>query len=225
MLKLFDKVLQYNYDHGKQFAKTEYTEGDRKLFTNIVRDGATNKDGEPMPPSIQPKIPYKGNPNDQNDKTNYNMTIYYDENDDRTATSFEELREFIPKNSKIKFIFNMKPWFVQKKFGITLSIIQFFVIPRQTVNRNIGFAFSTSEQEINTVKKQIAEEIKKEEAEAEPEEEDEEITVEDEEVPDSDEEEEEEEEEEESEPEPEPEPVKPVKKTVKKAPAKKTARK
>ena len=221
----WDKFDEYMIDYGVKHSKIifgkEYKESQRAvveaLYTRCIKRDANDSDSE-YPPRIAPKFL-----KDREDHSRPNVLFYHSSDEEVKIESFDQLTEMIPKGIKMKIIFSGRPWFISGRFGVSFNVHQ-ILAPKKMLSRPNTFAFN---DEDNVPKEHVVSDENDEEDEdhsnvvenSDAENSDVENSDNDsDEDEDDEDEDDDDEDDEENQPEPEP-----VKKTTRKAPAKKGA--
>lgn len=174
-----DKLM---VNHGVEFAAA-VTGGKKKklskdaaeaICTPVVKT-SNDKDGNPYPPRLQPKIPKARDPEDSKKvlANTPNVSVFYEgSNDPVEFETFDELAEIIPKGSIVKAILQPRVWYIGgKTYGLSLAVLSLLV--RKRINsRPEGYAFSVPAE--NEDGDSAAEEAEEEQPDSDAEEADEE---------------------------------------------------
>lgn len=114
------------------------------ICTPVVKM-SNDKDGNPYPPRLQPKIPCARDPEDSK-KTLANVpnvSVFYEGSDEPVEfETFDELAELVPKGSVVKAILQPRVWYIGgKTYGLSLAVLS-LLVRKRTKSRPEGYAFS-----------------------------------------------------------------------------------
>lgn len=133
-------LLKYGIEHSKViFGKVHQHEAVvEALFTPTIKR-SEDKDGNPYPHRIAPKIPA-----DYDDESRPNIKVYQDTQDDLNVDgfTFTELKEVVGKGTFVAGIIQPRLWFISGKYGVTWKVIQMKVHAKKTFGKPTSYAFS-----------------------------------------------------------------------------------
>lgn len=142
-MKVDKKFTDYLVENSKTTLGKQYKPAQREvveaLQSRMVKHGDEDENGVPYPPRIAPKI---GKDMENQDKPA--VAVYLDSEDDQDVGSFEELKNLVPKGSRVRLIIQPKLWFISGKAGISCRVVQIQVQPTGGA-RLQGFSFSKGE--------------------------------------------------------------------------------
>ena len=142
---------EFMIDYGVRFSKKifgkEYTEAQRELvkafYTPLVKDPSVNKEtGEPYPLKISPKIPkvWEDPPTTLNGVPE--LEVYTSSEEDQHPESWEDLEELLPNRVPTTGILRIRPWFVNKKYGLSMTLMKVKAMPVEKNEPPRGYSFS-----------------------------------------------------------------------------------
>ena len=148
-LEGMDKVLlQYGLDNSKAiFGKVHQHEAVvEALFTPTIKR-SEDKDGNPYPHRIAPKIPA-----DYDNPERPNVKVFKDSYEDLNTDefTFPELKELVQKGSFVAGIIQPRLWFISGKYGITWKVVQMKVHAKKTYGKPTSYAFSDNTSDTET---------------------------------------------------------------------------
>ena len=129
------------------------------LYNSIVKPSAK----EEYPDAINLKVPV-----DWSGNKDFAMSLY-DKTKNEINLTYDNIEQYLPKLCELKTIIHVSHvWFVGKKFGITIKLLQAMVYPKETIS---GYAFLGNDDAEESEEEEEEEQEKEEEEEEEEEEE------------------------------------------------------
>ena len=122
--KLVKKKALKNKDWKKQLPKGLDEAGLKYCYKSVIKTSSNEKYAD----SVNTKVPI-----DWNNKQP--ALQLYGKNKDKLDVTFETIENLLPKLSELKGLIQISNvWFVNKKFGITIKLLQGMVYPKETLS-------------------------------------------------------------------------------------------
>ena len=135
--KLVCKKALKNKEWKKQLSKKLNEAMLEAFYTPVVRASSNEK----YPDSMNLKVPI-------NWTTSEPALQLYGKNKDKLDLTFDNIEQLLPKLSELKGLVQVSHvWFVSKKFGVTLKLLQGMVYPKETLTGYSLADDSDSEEE------------------------------------------------------------------------------
>jgi hypothetical protein len=166
---LIDKNIEYSKIFlGKEQKSRAVVED--LLEDSFMKENKTTKAGDPVEDSITIKIRCDKNKKTDEDGNEYDecvplCDVYLEDGTEVKFKDINDLKAKIPGGSRVKVIYAMRLWFMQKKMGISFDAVSILVIPRLMKSRKVGFSFKINKKELEKEKKAIEKEQEKEKTE------------------------------------------------------------
>jgi hypothetical protein len=139
---LDEKAIDYGITNSQTIFSKKYDESQRgivadALYTRLIKPSAIDPNtGNPWPDKISLKISKKDQLPD--------VMIFKDSPEPITLDSWDTLKNIITKGSSLKAIIEVKLYFLNKKFGINIKVLQIKLVSIDRPGRPVGYAFSES---------------------------------------------------------------------------------
>ena len=155
MFEEFHKVDEYMIKHvgveqSEKIFKTKYTEEQiniiRALYSPIVKTSSkVGSDGSRYPNGISAKFSTKYIKNaGPDEETEPDVLVFkYGDTTPLQINSWDDLSNSIPAKSYVTLIIRFRPWFINKKFGVSLRVVQVMVDDTHNNGIPTSYAFST----------------------------------------------------------------------------------
>lgn len=150
-----EKAIDYGITNSQAIFSKKYDESQRSivadaLYTRLIKPSGTDPTtGNPWPDKITLKVMKKDQLPD--------VMIFKDSPEPVNLDSWETLKNTITKGSSMKAIIEFRLYFLNKKFGINIRVLQIKLMSIDRPGRPIGYAFSetlpTIKNEENIVQK------------------------------------------------------------------------
>jgi len=131
--ELDEKMIDFGVEHSKVILGQKYTQGQREIvramYTTLVK---TSEEGD-YPPRIQINIQKRGDIPQ--------VLFYHSEQEEVEIESFKQLVDLVRKGAVVKTLVTLRPWFINKKFGISL-VLQQIIVPKNAGGRPTSYAFN-----------------------------------------------------------------------------------
>ena len=153
-----EKAIDYGIANSQMIFSKKYDESQRNivadaLFTRCIKPSGTDPNtGNPWPDKITLKVMKKDLLPD--------VLIFKDSPEPVTLDSWDTLKNTITKGCSMKAIVEFRLYFLNKKFGINVRVLQVKLMTIDRPGRPTGYAFSETLNIKN--EKEIEKEIKKE---------------------------------------------------------------
>lgn len=150
-LKQLQELDEFMVDYGIRYSKhifgKEYTESHREIvrefYSPLIKEPKVNADtGEPYPYRISPKIKkvWEETPTSSNGVPN--LEVYTSSVDDNHPESWDDLNTLLPGRVSSTGIISFRPWFVNKKYGLSMTLLKLKVMPVERNEAPRGYSFS-----------------------------------------------------------------------------------
>ena len=150
-LKQLQELDEFMVDYGIRYSKhifgKEYTESHREIvrefYSPLIKEQKVNADtGEPYPYRISPKIKkvWEDTPTSTNGVPN--VEVYTSSEADNQPESWDSLNTLLPGRVSSTGILSLRPWFVNKKFGLSMTLLKLKVMPVERNEAPRGYSFS-----------------------------------------------------------------------------------
>jgi len=150
-----EKAIDYGITNSQAIFSKKYDENQRSivadaLYTRLIKPSGTDPTtGNPWPDKITLKVMKKDQLPD--------VMIFKDSPEPVNLDSWETLKNTITKGSSMKAIIEFRLYFLNKKFGINIRVLQIKLMSIDRPGRPVGYAFSetlpTIKNEENIVQK------------------------------------------------------------------------
>jgi hypothetical protein len=137
-----EKAIDYGINNSQAIFSKKYDESQRSivadaLYTRLIKPSGTDPTtGNPWPDKITLKVMKKDQLPD--------VMIFKDSPEPVNLDSWETLKNIITKGSSMKAIIEFRLYFLNKKFGINIRVLQIKLMSIDRPGRPIGYAFSES---------------------------------------------------------------------------------
>ena len=145
--ELDEFMVDYGIRYSKQIFGKEYTESHREIvrefYSPLIKEPKINADtGEPYPHRISPKIKkvWEETPTSANGTPN--LEVYTSSVDDNHPESWDDLNALLPGRVSSTGILSFRPWFVNKKYGLSMTLLKLKVMPVERNEAPRGYSFS-----------------------------------------------------------------------------------
>ena len=155
-----EKAIDYGITNSQAIFSKKYDESQRSivadaLYTRLIKPSGTDQTtGNPWPDKITLKVMKKDQLPD--------VMIFKDSPEPVNLDSWETLKNTITKGSSMKAIIEFRLYFLNKKFGINIRVLQIKLMSIDRPGRPVGYAFSESlptiKNEENIVQKNVVKE-------------------------------------------------------------------
>ena len=135
-----EKAIDYGITNSQSIFSKKYDESQRSivadaLYTRLIKPSGTDPStGNPWPDKITLKVMKKDQLPD--------VMIFKDSPEPVNLDSWETLKNTITKGSSMKAIIEFRLYFLNKKFGINIRVLQIKLMSIDRPGRPIGYAFS-----------------------------------------------------------------------------------
>ena len=165
LLNSLDKIVKKkalkNKDWKKQLPKGLDEAGLKYCYKSVVKASGNEKYSD----SVNTKVPI-----DWNNKQP--LLQLYGKNKDKLDVTFETIENLLPKLSELKGLIQISNvWFVNKKFGITIKLLQGMVYPKESLS---GFSLLDDSDDEGSDEEEESDDEEEEEVEVETDDEDDE---------------------------------------------------